>query len=65
MSGNVPNAEIEVTPEMIEAGVAAYEAWKPDDFAWQYTEENLVREIINAVCEKWPFSLQKGTHPVG
>ena len=40
------DSQIEVTPEMIEAGVAAYKEWVPDDFGWTYTEMDLVRRIF-------------------
>jgi hypothetical protein len=41
--------DIELTPEMIRAGMEAYRAWAPDDFAWQYTEEDLVRGVFSAM----------------
>ena len=41
--------EIEITPQMIEAGVAAYADWKPDDFAWLDTEGELVRRVFLAM----------------
>ena len=41
--------EVEITPEMIEAGVAAYAKWKPDDFAWTENEPALVRAVFLAM----------------
>lgn len=48
-AGKAREAEIEITPEMIGAGIGAYQAWKPDDFAWQDTEAELVRRIFLAM----------------
>jgi hypothetical protein len=42
--------EIEVTEEMIAAGVAAYAKWKPDDFSWVETEAELVRTVFVEMC---------------
>ncbi len=42
-------AGVEVTPEMIEAGVRVYEDWVPGDFSYQYTEPELVRGVFLAM----------------
>lgn len=39
----------QITPKMIEAGVAAYAAWKPDDFSWVETEPDLVARVFLAM----------------
>lgn len=47
--------EIEVTPEMIEAGVAVYDAWEPDHIfdegggASEYAKRELVKSLFAAL----------------
>ena len=45
----VKNRSEQITPRMIEAGVAAYAAWKPDDFSWVETEPDLVARVFLAM----------------
>ncbi len=45
----VKNGREQITPEMIEAGVAAYEKWKPDDVSWTETESQLVAGVFRAM----------------
>ncbi len=46
MSGeDIPENEIEVTPEMIEAGLAAYDAW----YASPASESGAIPELVAAV----------------
>ena len=52
---NAPNMKlgqsgVEIASAIVEAGVREYEAWKPDDFPWQHTEDQLVRRIFIAMC---------------
>jgi hypothetical protein len=42
--------QIEVTPEMIEAGVAVYLEWCPDSGAGDVTDQKMVAEIFSAMA---------------
>jgi PilZ domain-containing protein len=42
-------ARSEISPEMIGAGVAAYAAWKPEEFAWRHSEQDMVRSVFLAM----------------
>ncbi len=42
-------AEAAITPEMIGAGIAAYAAWKPEQFAWIHSENDMVCAIFRAM----------------
>lgn len=41
--------EIEVTPEMIGAGIEVYADWMPDDFSWLDTEGGMVAQVFRAM----------------
>jgi hypothetical protein len=44
-----PAPIVEITSEMIGAGIAAYGAWKPEKFGWLHTEQEMVRSVYIAM----------------
>jgi hypothetical protein len=50
--GEYISKEIEVTPEMIRAGLKVYLAWLPDDARRSLDEEALVRDMFVAMYDE-------------
>jgi hypothetical protein len=54
MSDSSKSQEIEITPEMVEAGLRAYEAWEPEHIfsevgAAEYAKRDLVVSIFQVL----------------
>ena len=42
---------VEVTREMIKAGIEVYADWMPDDFSWLDTESEMVAQVFRAMID--------------